>query len=94
MPDLLIDLMTSIVSIVLLVGSLLFQPSRAACPQGWYLDKGIQRSGSFECVQKWKRINRPDAYQPPGILDEKIYCTGGTRPIQVQDGRTVGCQRR
>lgn len=87
------EVLALVISIFLLSWSMVTHPTHGACPRGWFLDEGVQRDGSYECVQSWRNIESPQAYQPPGVLHDRIYCSGGSHPIQVQDGRTVGCQR-
>jgi hypothetical protein len=75
-------------------------PLTESCPPGHDLRTGVRRDGRFECWPwpvgdpewdgTWGRS--PDrSVQPPGIVDRKIHCTGGSRPIVV-DYKTVGCQ--
>ncbi len=91
------------VSLVLLRLACAAQPERARCPDGWGLDTGIRRDGSFECwsapaaacrdAMPGRASDECYARQPePVHIDSQIYCTGGTQPIVV-DERTVGCQR-
>lgn len=69
------------------VGAAVYRPVRAACPPAWHHD-GVRRSGAFECT----RSPVGDTW-PPGRLEGRIYCTGGTVPVVVTE-RVVGCQRR
>lgn len=87
------EILATIVSVVVLSWSMATHPTRAACASGWFLDQGIQRDGSFECVRTWVNNESPNAFRPPGVIYGQIYCTAGSHPVQVQDGRTVGCQR-
>lgn len=75
------------------------RPSRARCPEGYDLRMGIRRSGDFEC---WPSPPRGSLYDGAGgyeerspqlgpILTGRIYCTGGSEAIVI-DERTVGCQ--
>ncbi len=74
------------------------RPSSAQCPRGWSLNEGIRRDGSFAC---WGPLERgcgepvgPDIpCKRPPITRGRIYCTGGSVAIVV-DERTVGCQAR
>lgn len=81
------------------VGCIL-RPRAARCPQGFDLRTGVRADGRFEC---WPRPSGPldfdgiwgkpeRSVQPEGVIGARIYCTGGARPIVV-DERTVGCQR-
>lgn len=68
------------------------------CRDGWFVE-GIRPNGMTQC-----RPKPPTRCGEPGPPDNQpcpqddrvelraIYCTGGTRPIVVDD-RTVGCQR-
>lgn len=88
------------VSLLFLVVSCLGHPTRARCPIGYDLRTGIRSDGRFECWPSptgpsewdgtWARPER--SVQPDGVIESRIYCTGGARPIVV-DARTVGCQR-
>jgi hypothetical protein len=94
----------AVVSIVILSMAMALRPARARCPDGWGLDTGVRRNGSFEC---WSPPPAECASSMPGRssdecharfpdpvhIDSQIYCTGGTQPIVV-DERTVGCQPR
>lgn len=95
-----VDTLCAIVSVVLLCIVMALQPSRARCPSGWHVGT-VLADGHFTC--KRKLIGGVDddpsgaltSVQPPGELESRIYCTGGTHPIFVYDrtARTVGCQR-
>ena len=74
-------------------------PTRATCPIGWYVE-GVRPSGKTRC----RPVPPPRCGEPvppdngPCPRDERsipleIHCTGGSHPIVVGDGRTVGCQR-
>lgn len=85
-----IDVVTSLLSVVVLCVCMVARPQRARCPSSWH-HEGVARDGTYHCVPSlvgdgW------DAPQPPGRIGGEIYCTGGTVPI-VEDERTVGCQR-
>jgi hypothetical protein len=92
----------AVVSMVLLCVAFATRPARAQCPGSWGLDTGVRRNGSFECWSpptpacKEAMPGRASDecythYPEPVHVDSQIYCTGGTRPIVV-DERTVGCQ--
>lgn len=86
-------------TLVLQVLAMLVTPARATCPSGHYVN-GIRPSGAFSCLptpvgdpEYDGTYGKPDrSVQPPGELESRIYCTGGTHPV-VRDHRTVGCQR-
>lgn len=87
------DAIAAIASVLSLAWAMVVHPTHAACARGWFLDEGIQRDGAFRCVQRWTNNESPLATRPSGVIRGRIYCSGGSRPIQVQDGQTVGCQR-
>lgn len=84
----------------LLALACLARPHRARCPIGYDLRTGIRPSGEFTCWPNpsgplewdgtWGRPER--SRQPDGVIESRIFCTGGTRPVVVGD-REVGCQR-
>lgn len=79
------------------------RPERARCPSGWFVE-GVRPSGVSHC----RRAPPDDPLDWPGndprdrgdrdvkpdnaVLPVRVYCTGGSIPIVV-DERTVGCQR-
>ena len=88
------------VSIVCLMLAMVAHPTRATCPTGWYLSMGIRRSGEFLCQpvpvggDDDVLTGKDTAYQPPGTIHGRLYCTGGAQPIvDIRTGRSVGCQR-
>ncbi|HEY1814878.1 MAG TPA: hypothetical protein VGG74_21170 [Kofleriaceae bacterium] len=93
------DWLVSILGILVIAVTLLCRPHHARCPAGWWLD-GVRPSGRYDCRRVPIGDDRRDAdgivrdhsYEPPGEIDGEIYCTGGSKPIVV-DERTVGCQR-
>lgn len=74
-----------------------FALSPLPCPKGWH-HEGVRPSGEYECIPQpvgpdWPGYSFPDrSVVPPGRLRSRIYCTGGSQPVVV-DERTVGCQR-
>lgn len=74
-------------------------PTRASCPAGWWVE-GIRPSGAYDCLSPVPPCCG-DATGPcekipcPKLdrIDGRIYCTGGSIPIVV-DNATVGCQAR
>lgn len=86
------DLGLAALSVLVLAVAMLLQPARAACPHGW-VQAGVDRAGAFSCVHELVgRDWDPKAYRPAGTVYGRIYCSGGTVPLQV-DERTVGCGR-
>jgi hypothetical protein len=101
-----VDLACAIASRVILLIAFVIRPTSARCPEHWH-HSGIRPSGDFECTREpvgskdmdgtWQHPER--SVVPPGALQGRIYCTGGTEPIVVTDratrsaARTVGCQR-
>lgn len=89
-----------IVGLTLCLGFAL-RPTHARCPGNLALDAGVRISGPDAGAYSCATIPPPDddhdngndpPYTPPERVRGKIYCTNGTRPIQI-DTRTVGCQR-
>lgn len=78
-------------SVILISMGVLFAPARLACPIGTYLSDGVSRAGWFVCRRTLTGTEN-DAEQPPGVLVNKVYCTGGSVPIVINE-RTVGCTR-
>jgi len=76
------------------------RPRAARCPTGYDLRTGIRPSGEFRCHPApvgdpewdgtWQRPER--GTQPDGWIESRIYCTGRSRGIVVNE-RTVGCSR-
>lgn len=95
-----IGLANWLMSLGLLGLACIVRPDRARCPAGYDLRTGIRADGRFACWPHpvgdpewdgtWRRPER--ARQPDGVLESRIWCTGGARPIVV-NARTVGCQR-
>lgn len=83
-------------------------PDVRRCPASYDLRTGVRADGRFQCwphpsaprgwhggpIEDWDGTwQRPEkSVQLGTIVDDRIYCTGGTRPIVV-DYQTVGCQR-
>jgi hypothetical protein len=93
----------AVLSLVTILAAAITRPTRAQCPQGWYLATGVRTSdtyaprGSFACQRPpggpdWTGTGPDLGTRPPGELRGRIYCTGGSSPIVVNE-RTVGCQR-
>lgn len=86
-------------SLALLVLSWAIRPTHGRCPPGYDLRTGIDRAGRFRCWPRpigdedWSFASgRPDrSVQPDGVLESRLYCTGGAVPHQ--DGASVWCQR-
>lgn len=88
----------ALLSIACMLAAMATHPSRGRCPPRWRND-GVRGDGRFECVRPLEGGyddvpgSRDASYQPPGELLGRIYCTGGSVPIVV-DERTVGCEAR
>lgn len=74
-------------------------PTRAQCPTLNEYVEGVRRDGSTWCAKSPSLRERdctPDPVcswsEPVYTVPLQIYCTGGTRPIVI-DQRTIGCQR-
>jgi hypothetical protein len=87
-------LILGIASAIIAVASCTYRPDRAQCAEGYYVN-GVRGDGRFECLRS-PPVAKRDCTQPTGPslgIVSRIYCTGGSRPIVV-DQRTVGCIRR
>ena len=91
----------AVLSVILMLCALVIRPTQAQCPRGMWLE-GVRPDGAFDCrpnvlgnPEHDGTFHQPDdGVLPPGQLQGRIYCTGGTRPIvRPVDSRTVGCQR-
>lgn len=98
------DIASGFVSLVATIALAICMPSAAQCPPGWSLTEGIRITGphvgEFACYAPLPAC----CGEPAGKVCERacpdveirrsrIHCTGGAHPIQMGDGRTVGCQR-
>ena len=86
----LLDILVGFVCVVIVAVFMAFAPKRATCPKGMYQAHGIKPDGSYLC-----RDVVPEGKEDTVVPRDKrgrIWCTGGARPIVV-DERTVGCQR-
>lgn len=91
-------------SLVTITAASICHPQRATCPPGMYLSTGVRAvdgplggRGSFSCAfppgsPDWSGTGPDRGASYPGDLRGRIYCTGGSHPIVVNE-RTVGCQR-
>lgn len=89
---LIVEALCALFSIIALCTAMATQPRHAHCPPGWYVD-GVRPTGSYTCHRP--PIGGEDADPPPpGSIQGRIYCTGGSSPIvNVNTGAAVGCQR-
>ena len=93
------EVVSLLVTLIVLCVSMATQPTRARCPADWYVN-GIRPTGSFECRRAPGgnpdhdgTSGRPDmTIDLPGVVLGRIYCTGGAHPVVVNE-RAVGCQR-
>lgn len=88
--------------IIAALATILPIPNKAQCPKGWH-NNGVRRFedvGAFECEAPLPACcGEPVKYGGcstacPSVqrFHSRIYCTGGSRPIVVNE-RTVGCSR-
>ncbi len=83
-------------TLVILGLAAIVHPTRAQCPTGWHV-ANAKPSGAFSCGKAPPRgvcettAGCSDPARDPEIRGQ-LYCTGGSQPIQGNDGRTVGCQ--
>ncbi len=85
-------------SLVVIVVCAVMRPTHASCPGGWWLDRGVNPDGHYECAPAvvgpdWTGTSDDPGWIPPERVRGRVYCTGGARAISLNDGRTVGCQR-
>lgn len=98
-----IEIGTSLLTIIVLLISMATKPQHAKCPAGFVVanvrtSSQLEPRGTFTCdrpalggdsdVKTGKITARPQ----PGEIKGRLYCTGGSSPIVV-DSRTVGCSR-
>jgi len=77
------------------------RPRTARCPRGWWLDEGVRPDGTYECSPlpppKWRRSPRggweDESADDDGAIGGRVYCTGGSVPVDV-DGIAVSCEAR
>lgn len=87
---------TALGTLALLV-AIVVAPPIARCRDGFYVE-GVRPSGKSTC----REIPPPGCGEPkwtppcpePRTMPIRIYCTGGTVPLVLDDGETIGCQRR
>lgn len=92
-------ILSAIVTIVVLSLGPVLQPSSARCPGAWWLAEGVKPDGRFACYGPSPRAcgEASGPYEHVAcpevpVIHGRIYCTGGSVPIQGGDGQTVGCQ--
>lgn len=93
-----IALVLSLVLFVVAIGidAITVPGERATCPPGMYAE-GVRPSGETSCVASpppgcEEPVGTWYACPEPRRFPTRIHCTGGSRPIVV-DERTVGCTR-
>lgn len=97
-----IEALSLIGSMLLIMWACATHQQRFACPRGWWLPEGVRDTGEFTCRpapvgvefrnQRGVLVDR--SVQPAGALQDRVWCTGGSIPVQGDDGRTVSCQAR
>lgn len=83
--------------LVLLVCALR-HPRGATCPHGWWLAKGVRRSGEYVCrpapigddMRDSRGVLVDHSMQPDGELVGRVYCEPNAIPTIV-DTRAVAC---
>lgn len=87
-----------IAALLLQLWDLIFRPSSARCPPGWFAE-GVRPSGLTSCrpsppANCGEPVPPNDQPCPEDkrVIERKIYCTGGMRPVQIGE-RVIGCQR-
>lgn len=76
------------------------RPTSLTVPRSMWLPMGIRASGEFIARPlpvgddaMTANGERDASVRPDGELEARVYCTGGSRAVIRDDGRTVGCQR-
>lgn len=90
------DVISLVLSVLVLVSSIVVRPSRAACPREWVIMGGVNDRGLFVCQPERVGCETCDLYQPPGFIAGRIYCAPGLTPAQTRysDGATCSHQPR
>lgn len=98
-----IEIGTSLLTIIVLLVSMVTQPTRAQCPRGFVVanvrtSSQFEPRGTFTCDRPALGgdtdvlTGKSTAIVQPGEIKGRLYCTGGSSPIIV-DSRIVGCSR-
>lgn len=90
------DIVSLALSTLVLIASMVVEPTRAACPRGWVIAEGLDRAGSFVCRPERIGCDYLDRIceQPPGFIAGRIYCAPGFEPAQFHEGDGARCQRK
>jgi hypothetical protein len=91
------EVVATLVGMIALVVAIAATPPIARCPDGYYVN-GVRPSGKSTCreIPPTRDCGEPKFSPPcpePRTFPIRIYCTGGSQPIVVDDA-TIGCMRR
>ncbi len=93
------EIAITVYGILVTVLASITMPTTASCPMNMYVE-GVRPSGVTRCVRPlpddpnhWPGEPEPEPSRLEDEIPLRIYCTGGTIPIVVNE-RTVGCQHR
>lgn len=90
------DVVSLALSTLVLIASMIVQPSRASCPRGWVIADGIDRDGRFVCRPERIGCDYKDRIceQPPRFIAGRLYCSRWYEPAQTRDGDGATCKRK
>ena len=97
-----IEALGTVGSMLLLLWACATHQQHFTCAPGWWLPEGVRRDGDFACrrvpvgpeLRDGRGVLIDRSEQPDGIVESRVYCTGGSVPVIGDDGRTVSCQAR
>ncbi len=90
-------MLADFVRLIVLVVMTLMPPQTKRCELGFTLHEGVRRDGNYACWGKLLPVgcgepeDHPIPCKRPEITRSRIYCTGGSVPVIVNE-RTVSCQ--
>jgi len=97
----LVEVLSTIASIVLMLWACATMPTYVQCPKGFWIPDRVtdgvvrcRRSPVGPDGRNARGILVDYSVEPPGEIASQVYCTGGSVPIRGDDGRTVSCQAR
>ncbi|HUS27574.1 MAG TPA: hypothetical protein VMZ53_03675 [Kofleriaceae bacterium] len=89
------DVISLVMSTLVLLSSMVTQPQRASCPRSWVIGTGV-RGGVFMCQPDRIGCDYLDRVceQPPGFVIGRVYCGPGLEPALTRYADGVRCQRQ
>lgn len=92
-----VSALVTLVSMLVLALCAIVRPSKLSCPLSWHVST-VLPSGEFGCARNpasgvCDAKAGCDDNTPDPEVRGRIYCSGGSVPIQRGDGQTVGCMR-